>query len=205
MLQGLVLGLCLPRLQAGPASLVSLLQWQGHDLEAWAASTDYWNSSIIYSGGDDCAFKVWDTRQGVDAPAWANRKAHGAGVCCISSSPLQQHAVVTGSYDERARLWDLRMPSRPVQVTEVRGGRSGAQRGAALGRGVGQPCCHACCVQPGWMHVRVLLRLGAIPDPVRLGFGCGGVDCGGRRVHEFRLVAWGARGEGVWCDSAVGY
>jgi diphthamide biosynthesis protein 7 len=106
-------------LQASPAALVSLLQWQAHDLEAWAASTDYWHSSLIYSGGDDCAFKVWDTRQGVDAPAWANRKAHTAGVCCVASSPFQEHLVATGSYDERARLWDLRMPTRPVSLTEV--------------------------------------------------------------------------------------
>lgn len=64
--------------------------------------------------------QVWDTRQGVEAPAWANRKAHTAGVCCVSSSPYQEHVVATGSYDERARLWDLRSASRPLQVAEVR-------------------------------------------------------------------------------------
>lgn len=116
--------------QAAPAALTSLLSWQAHDLEAWAAATDHWHPSIIYSGGDDCAFKVWDTRQGVEAPAWANRRAHSAGVCCVASSPHRDHLVATGSYDERARLWDMRMPSRPVQGAEVRGSAAAAPAAA---------------------------------------------------------------------------
>ncbi len=108
-----------PSLQATPTSLVSLLHWRAHDLEAWAAATDHWQPALIFSGGDDCAFKVWDTRQGVGAPAWVNRRAHGAGVCCVASGPWQEHLVATGSYDEKARLWDLRNASQPLHIAEV--------------------------------------------------------------------------------------
>ncbi len=48
------------------------------------------------------------------------RKTHAAGVCCIQSSPHQEHIVCTGSYDERARLWDTRNLNRPMLTAEVR-------------------------------------------------------------------------------------
>jgi WD40 repeat protein len=50
---------------------------------------------------------------------FSNRKAHGAGVCCISSHPRRQHTLVTGSYDESIRLWDVRMWARPVETCQV--------------------------------------------------------------------------------------
>lgn len=107
--------------QLTPSALISLQRWQGHDLEAWAAAGDLWNPSVIYSGGDDCAFKAWDTRQecSESGAVWVNRKTHTAGVCCIASSPYQEHVVCTGSYDEKVRLWDTRMTNRPVYITEV--------------------------------------------------------------------------------------
>jgi len=37
----------------------------------------------VYSGADDCAFKGWDLRAGTATPAFNQRKAHSAGVCCI--------------------------------------------------------------------------------------------------------------------------
>ncbi|PRW61418.1 diphthine methyltransferase-like protein [Chlorella sorokiniana] len=108
--------------QAAPAGLTSLASWQAHQLEAWAAAFDYWNPSLIHSGGDDCAYRLWDSRQGFDAPAWQSSKAHGAGVCCASSSPHREHLVCTGSYDDRLRLWDVRSPKRPLQRAEVNTG-----------------------------------------------------------------------------------
>ena len=108
--------------------MASLATWQAHSLEAWAAATDHWHAALLHSGGDDAAYRVWDTRQGFAAPAWQSSKAHGAGVCCVASSPHQQHAVCTGSYDDCLRLWDLRAPHRPVVQAEVR-------RCTARGRG----------------------------------------------------------------------
>ena len=70
----------------------------------------------MLTGGDDCAFKCWDLREHENEAhaAWVNRKSHSAGVCCIASSQYQEHILVTGSYDEHARLWDIRNTSRPV-------------------------------------------------------------------------------------------
>lgn len=99
-------------------------------------------ANVLYSGADDSTFKGWDMRcatavsssstSGADsqqqqqqsaeaAPLFSNRRAHGAGVCCISSHPKREHVLMTGSYDEAARLWDVRMLQRPVQTCQVGG------------------------------------------------------------------------------------
>jgi diphthamide biosynthesis protein 7 len=49
---------------------------------------------------------------------FANRKAHSAGVCCISSHPRRPHVLATGSYDEGVRLWDVRMLQRPLETCD---------------------------------------------------------------------------------------
>ena len=64
-------------------------------------------------------FKGWDLRAGVGFPAFSNAKAHGAGVCTAQSSPLREHLVATGSYDQHARVWDTRMPGAPVLSAAV--------------------------------------------------------------------------------------
>ena len=86
------------------------------------AATDHWRPDLVFSGGDDCAFKLWDARGDCAAPAWADRRTHGAGVCCVAGSPHREHVVATGSYDEKARLWDLRAPARPVLAAAVPAG-----------------------------------------------------------------------------------
>lgn len=55
-------------------------------------------------------------------PVWSDRKAHGAGVCCIAPHPTHHHIICTGSYDERIRIWDVRMGGGvPVCMSECRG------------------------------------------------------------------------------------
>ncbi len=73
----------------------------------------------MFSGADDSSLKGWDLRQPPDAPAFVNRRAHGAGVCCMQSSTAVEHLLVTGSYDEHVRLWDLRMLHKPTCTSEV--------------------------------------------------------------------------------------
>ena len=51
----------------------------------------------------------------------ACRRAHSAGVCIVSGHPLQQHLLVTGSYDDHVRLWDSRNLQRPLVLHEVGG------------------------------------------------------------------------------------
>lgn len=77
---------------------------------------------LVYSGGDDAAWKAWDLRTPCHLAALADRRSHGAGVCCVASHPALEHVVATGSYDEHARVWDCRQLSRPVCACQVRRG-----------------------------------------------------------------------------------
>jgi diphthamide biosynthesis protein 7 len=99
------------------AGMALLSSWDAHSDSSWAVAFDPVSPHLLYSGGDDAAFKLWDLRDdGAGGPATstgANTRSHGAGVCCIS--PLVDEStrgwaslVVTGSYDEMARLWDCR-------------------------------------------------------------------------------------------------
>jgi diphthamide biosynthesis protein 7 len=105
-----------------------------HDLEAWAVAWAHPKSVLggdfIFTGADDAAFKGWDLRCGLDAssPAFVNRRAHGAGVTCISPSPHDPHVVATGSYDDRVRLWDARMFVKPVEMCDAMDVGGGAWR-----------------------------------------------------------------------------
>jgi WD40 repeat protein len=96
--------------------------------------------AVIYSGADDASFKGWDVRAPARAPAFVNRRAHGAGVCIVSGHPVQQHLLVTGSYDDHIRLWDSRVLQRPLMTHEV------SSRGSAAGL---WPCSWAVAVQLG--------------------------------------------------------
>ncbi|RMZ57219.1 hypothetical protein APUTEX25_004053, partial [Auxenochlorella protothecoides] len=108
------------RLQATPAGLTTLERWSAHSLEAWAVAADPWQPALCFTGGDDCALRAWDERAPA-SPAWADRREHGAGVCCILPSTHTEHLVATGSYDEAARAWDLRWPGRPLLLSKARG------------------------------------------------------------------------------------
>ena len=109
-------------------------QESAHDLEAWAVAWAHPKSVLggdfIFTGADDAAFKGWDLRGGLDAssPAFVNRRAHGAGVTCISPSPHDPNVVATGSYDDRVRLWDVRMFVRPVEICDAMDVGGGAWR-----------------------------------------------------------------------------
>lgn len=75
-------------------------------------------AGVVYSGADDSYFKGWDVRD-PSTPTFSLRKAHGAGVCCIQSNPHRDTEVATGSYDECARLWDVRMLCSPMMTCKV--------------------------------------------------------------------------------------
>ncbi|XWS37505.1 hypothetical protein CRYUN_Cryun19dG0048600 [Craigia yunnanensis] len=44
-----------------------------------------------------------------------NSKGHKIGVCCIAKNPTDPNTILTGSYDEYLRVWDLRSISRPIE------------------------------------------------------------------------------------------
>ncbi|XP_030022222.1 diphthine methyltransferase [Manduca sexta] len=101
-------------------NIQSLGTWKAHEYEAWIAAFNYWNTDLFYSGGDDCVFKCWDVRM-ADVAVAVNKR-HQAGVTTVRSHVDKEHQLLTGSYDEKVRLWDCRNLKTCVTDADVKGG-----------------------------------------------------------------------------------
>lgn len=53
--------------------------WKSHDYEAWVTAFDRHSANMIYSGGDDCCFRLWDLRD-LNSVILTNKKAHQMGL-----------------------------------------------------------------------------------------------------------------------------
>ncbi|KAG5519664.1 hypothetical protein PMAC_001820 [Pneumocystis sp. 'macacae'] len=89
--------------------LKAIQKWKAHSLECWMACYNI-DSTIIFSGSDDCTFKIWDIRETL-MPIFTNTKSHEGGV--ISFIPFDKK-LVTGSFDDYIKLFDLRGPNNDV-------------------------------------------------------------------------------------------
>ena len=106
--------------QLTPTTLTKVNTWKAHDFEAWICAFNHYNPSIVYSGGDDCRFKGWDTRS--NDCLFTNR-THEMGVCSMHCSLHRDNILATGSYDENIRLWDTRcIRKSPLSSSNVGGG-----------------------------------------------------------------------------------
>ncbi|KAF8973930.1 WD-40 repeat-containing protein [Flammula alnicola] len=103
------------------ASLSITETWHAHDYAPWVAAWNYWDTNIIYSGGDDLKLKSWDVRQGFTHPTFVNKR-FDAGVTSIQSHPHVEHLLAVGSYDDTVKLFDGRKLSSPITEVDVGGG-----------------------------------------------------------------------------------
>ncbi|KAF4672978.1 Diphthine methyltransferase [Perkinsus chesapeaki] len=83
--------------------------WQAHDpkMESWTCCLSP-DESVLATGGDDCRMKLWDVRTpNTDAPIVLDRREHEAGITAYLFVD-DGRRLLTGSYDENVRVWDLR-------------------------------------------------------------------------------------------------
>jgi diphthine methyl ester acylhydrolase len=40
-------------------------------------------------------------------------------VCCIAQNPVEGNMLLTGSYDEFLRVWDMRLMKKPVNEISI--------------------------------------------------------------------------------------
>lgn len=104
-------------------NLWPLARWAVSDLEVWTQARSE-DGNLVYSGSDDGVFSSWDWREvcHVDepTPTFRNRRSHGAGVTAIL--PYRDNTILTGSYDDHIRRFDLRDTRRAVQEENLGGG-----------------------------------------------------------------------------------
>ncbi|XP_042499300.1 diphthine methyltransferase [Macadamia integrifolia] len=103
----------------GEAQLQKQQAWQAHEFEVWATSFDIYQPQLLYSGSDDCKFCCWDLRENPSKLVFQNSSIHKMGVCCIANSSRDCNTLLTGSYDEYLRVWDLRSISKPLNENAI--------------------------------------------------------------------------------------
>lgn len=84
----------------------------GEAVPAWIVALYPKSTNVFLTGGDDCKFRLWDTRAG-EYPT-TTKSFHDAGVTTAQWHPLHEYLCVIGSYDESFSIWDTRSLRSPL-------------------------------------------------------------------------------------------
>ncbi|KAJ1345881.1 hypothetical protein KIN20_000510 [Parelaphostrongylus tenuis] len=90
------------------------LPYSGVGCEVWTCAL---SGNLMCTGGDDGILKIWDIRDHMIVQQYSE---FSAGV--TFSDWEEDHLILTGSYDQHIRLFDMRSRRGPVQVSETAGG-----------------------------------------------------------------------------------
>ena len=87
-------------------------EWRAHSYEGGHAGAEVWSvsyfdSNVLLSGADDTKLKTWDLRDPTRASLVCSGH-HEMGVTAIRILKGAPNAIITGSYDERIRMFDIR-------------------------------------------------------------------------------------------------
>lgn len=94
----------------------------GAPIPAWIVASDPHCRHRLLTGGDDCALRLWDTRQSPTLATDAVTKCYTAGVTSGEWHPTAEHVFAAGSYDETCRVWDCRTMRAPLCSLHTGGG-----------------------------------------------------------------------------------
>lgn len=73
--------------------------------------------NTVASGAEDSLLKIWDIR--TDSKSQNLNKSHGNGIVFVNASEKNENVLLTGSYDEYLRAFDIRNFSEPVMEHKV--------------------------------------------------------------------------------------
>jgi len=100
-------------------------EWRAHTYEgdtgAEVWSVSYYDSNVVLSGSDDMKLKTWDLRD--RTVGLICKGHHEMGVTAIRTLKGAPNTIVTGSYDEMIRIFDIRsLRKGPVSSISCGGG-----------------------------------------------------------------------------------
>lgn len=101
------------------SNIIKERSWKAHSFEAWTCAFDKWNPNIVYTGGDDTFMHIYDIRA-PEVQQILKSKCHIAGVTSFLS--FTENRLISGSYDERLRLFDTRAWRQPITELQLHGG-----------------------------------------------------------------------------------
>lgn len=96
-----------------------LMSWEAHSpvIESWTCALSP-TANVLVTGSDDCCLKFWDTKS--SDLIFSNSKSHRMGTTAIKF--LNDNELLSGSYDDRIRRFDLRNLSEPIMEQKSIGG-----------------------------------------------------------------------------------